>query len=110
MAIVEQERVRERERLAEPDPVLLRAAEIVRERWGQGTPSFGSGGQACAMGAIAIAGGFDYFRWMPSDAESLRYAKALGFKNSCEVADWNDTEGRTADEVAEALERAAYGL
>jgi hypothetical protein len=24
--------------------------------------------------------------------------------------EWNDTPGRTAEEVAEALERAAYGL
>jgi hypothetical protein len=40
----------------------------------------------------------------------LRFARSLGGSAAGDVHSWNDTSGRSAGEVAEALERAAYGL
>jgi hypothetical protein len=39
-----------------------------------------------------------------------QFARVLGGSEFADVHTWNDTPGRTAAEVAEALERAAYGL
>lgn len=87
------------DKAAEPKyPELVRAAEIVRERWCQ--KRFGYlGEQRCVAGAIAEAA--------PGSIVSYRAFRTwLGR----EVVSWNDEYGRTAEEVAEALERAAYGL
>jgi hypothetical protein len=44
------------------------------------------------------------------EAHLLRFASALGGSTFSEVHGWNDAPGRTATQVGEALERAAYGL
>lgn len=103
MAIVEQERVRERERLAEPDSVLLRAAEIVRERWKSGVYGEPGGGR-CALGALSEALGN---KPAVETKQSLALYHSLGVTS---IMGWNDTPGRTQTEVVEALERAAWGL
>jgi hypothetical protein len=40
----------------------------------------------------------------------LRFAGSLGERDFQDVHTWNDAPGRTAPEVIEALERAAYGF
>jgi hypothetical protein len=40
----------------------------------------------------------------------LQFAGVLGGAVLRDVHRWNDADGRTADEVAEALQRAAYGV
>jgi hypothetical protein len=44
------------------------------------------------------------------EARVLRLARALGGSDASDVHGWNDAPGRTVGDVAEALERAAYGL
>jgi hypothetical protein len=97
--------------LDETGRVLLRAAEIVRERWCQGRYTDRFGGH-CAVGAVAKASGAEVFadQEFVILTESLsaalaQLALALGGEW---VPGWNDTPGRTAEEVVEALERAAY--
>jgi hypothetical protein len=99
----------EAEPLAEPDPVLLRAAEIVRERglcqgpWRAGEP-------LCAAGAIGEAGTDHGLARTEMEARVVRFAQSLGGSAVGDVHAWNDAPGRAAEDVAEALERAAYGL
>lgn len=95
--------------LAQPDPVLLHAAEIVQER-GVCQGPWRAGGPLCAAGAVgeaAIDLGLDR---VEMEARMLRFAHALGGSAVSDVHGWNDAPGRTAEEVAEALQRAAYGL
>lgn len=96
-------------KLAEPNPVLLRAAAIVRERWTQDSATALEGPPRCAMTAIAEiadrAGDASLF-WTARAA----LVKSLGLASEWMVPDWNDAPGRTKEEVAEALERAAWGL
>jgi hypothetical protein len=40
----------------------------------------------------------------------LRFAGLLGGSDFQDVHTWNDAPGRTAPEVIEALQRAAYGF
>jgi hypothetical protein len=44
------------------------------------------------------------------EARVLRFARSLGGLSAGDVHAWNDAPGRAAEDVAEALERAAYGL
>jgi len=97
------------DRMVEPDSVLLRAAEIVRER-GLRQGAWRSGGPLCAAGAVGQAGvDFGMARW-EMEARLLQFARALGGSAFSDVHSWNDTPGRTVQDVAEALERAAYRL
>jgi hypothetical protein len=95
--------------LTEPDPVLLRAAEIVRER-GLCQGPWRAGGPLCAAGAVADAAGDFGLRRRDMEARVLRFAHALGGSAVSDVHGWNDAPGRTVGDVADALERAAYGL
>jgi hypothetical protein len=95
--------------LAEPDPVLLRAAEIVRER-GLCQGPWRAGGPICAAGAVGEAGKDHGLDRAEMEGRVLRFARALGGANVSDVHCWNDAPGRSAGDVAEALERAAYGL
>ena len=95
--------------LAEPDPVLLRAAEIVRER-GLCQGPWRAGGSLCAAGAIGEAGNDQGLTRTEMEARVLRFARSLGGSAVGHVHAWNDAPGRAAEDVAEALERAAYGL
>ncbi|MDQ3865218.1 MAG: hypothetical protein M3304_00100 [Actinomycetota bacterium] len=94
---------------ADPDPVLLRAAEIVRER-GFCQGPWRTGGPVCAAGAVGVAGRELGFVDPEIDARLLRFAQAVGGSAFSHVHAWNDAPGRAAWEVADALERAAYGL
>lgn len=91
--------------LTETQRVLLRAAQIVRERWQQGWCGL-NGGPRCAGGALIEAGDSTFFGCGPAYLELNRYLeknKLVG------VPDFNDMPGRTAEEVATALESAAMG-
>jgi hypothetical protein len=94
---------------AKPDPVLLRAAEIVRER-GFCQGPWRTDGPVCAAGAVGQAGGDLGLSRAMMEARLLEFARVLGGSAAGDVHEWNDAPGRTAAEVAEALERAAYGL
>jgi hypothetical protein len=97
------------EPMAEPDPVLLRAAEIVRERGFRQGPWRGHG-PVCAAGAVAEAGEELGLVRPEVEARLLQFAGALGGCAFEDVHSWNDAPGRSAGDVAEALQRAAYGL
>jgi hypothetical protein len=83
-----------------PDPVCLRAAEIVSERWTQGR--FGLPGQArCLDGALMEAAGQPLFEI------EQRWQVACVLGGMMGVWSWNDEPGRTAAEVAQVLRQAA---
>jgi hypothetical protein len=99
----------QREPLAQPDSVLLRAGKIIRER-GLCQGPWRPGGPLCAAGAVGQAGEELGLSRSEMEAHLLRFAGTLGGSAFSEVHSWNDAPGRTATQVAEALERAAYGL
>lgn len=107
--------------------VLRKAAGIVEEGWDQGAYFRSAEGtsltlsemmqerkagrplRVCAIGAVTVAG-FDLF-----GAPATRTAEqALAFLSyetpTGDVVDWNDTDGRTASEVAAAMIAAADRL
>ena len=111
VSIIEQE-VITRESPAEVDEVgrvLLEAAEIVRRGWCQGA-LVTSGGKYCVLGALNVVTCGDVYSLQYS-SENLAARKRL--RESLGIVwlhTWNNAPGRTAEEVAEALERAACGL
>ena len=101
--------------------VLRRAAGIVRERgWCRGTQQ-DELGRVCALGALNIAlsghvysfrGPFRLDGWQPSnhpgmDAACHALYEAIGDDTFWCIPHWNNQPGRTADEVAQMLDRAA---
>lgn len=104
--------------------VLLKAATIVEERWCQNT-LVSEDGRVCAAGAIATAAEeltgdpvlvpLDLFApgWRLYLDTRHQLGKYLGTPNVEDPATedgivrWNDAPGRTSDEVAEALRKAA---
>jgi hypothetical protein len=101
--------LRQSEPFAQPDPVLLRAAGILQER-GLCQGPWRPGGPLCAAGAVGQAGEELRLSRTQMEAHLLRFAAALGGSGISDVHVWNDAPGRTATQVAEALQRAAYGL
>ena len=95
--------------LADADPVLVRAAQIVRER-GLCQGPWRAGGPLCAAGAVGEAGKELGLTRPEMESCLLQFAGVLGGAVFRDVHRWNDAGGRTADEVAEVLERAAYGV
>ena len=95
--------------LARPDPVLLHAAALVRER-GLCQGPWRPGGPLCAAGALGVAGAHLGLSRPDMEAAVSQFARALGGSEVVDIHSWNDEPGRSAAEVAEALERAAYGL
>jgi len=96
--------------VAEPMPpeglVLLRAARIVREGWCKG--ALKRGDSVCALGAIRRACGLG-----ASDVDNTSPLKSVAYKMLREqiggsIADFNNAPERTAEEVATAMEAAAY--
>jgi hypothetical protein len=77
---------------------LLSAARIVRERWMQGETGE-NGGPRCALGAL-----LEVSHCGSSVRQSRnRLERYLGRY----ITDWNDELGRTAEEVATAMEMCA---
>jgi hypothetical protein len=97
------------EPLAIPDPVLVRAAEIVETR-GLSQGPWRTGGPLCAAGAIGEASASLELSRAEMEDCVCGFARSLGGAAITDVHRWNDVPGRTAADVAEALERAAYGL
>jgi hypothetical protein len=87
--------------LDETGKVLMRAAEIVRERGWCQLDYEDDQGRVCAAGALYAASGDE---WPYVAMGRRRLAASLGRA----VETWNDVPGRTKEEVIEALERAAY--
>lgn len=113
MSVVEQEQVGERAvELDTAGRELVRAAEIVRERWGQGDELLNSS-KRCAFTSLTEAQGGDVYGgdgFKTLNSEALHRFKDSLHLEVTAIYRWNDTTGRTAEEVATALERAAYGL
>jgi hypothetical protein len=101
--------VPERDRLAQPDVVLLRAAQIVLER-GLCQGPWRPCGSLCAAGAIGEAAEERGLTREVMEIHLLRLAGSLGGSDVRHVHAWNDEPGRTAADVVEALHLAAYGL
>lgn len=99
----------QRDRVAQPDVVLLRAAEIVRER-GLCKGPWRPGRSLCAAGAVGQAAEERGLTRAQMEGRLLRFAGSLGGSDFRDVHSWNDAPGRTVSEVVEALQRAAYGL
>lgn len=99
----EEVRVEQPAELDERGKTLLRAAEIIR-MGGLCRGVWEKDGAHCLVGAYwkAKYGGWEK---RPKDENLYEVGKIVGIK-SPHV--WNDALGRTAEEVAEALERAAY--
>ena len=97
------------EPLVDPDPVLLHAAQIVQER-GLSQGPWRTGGPVCAAGAIGEASAELELSRAEMEDRVRGFARSLGGTAASDVHRWNDVPGRTAVDVAEALERAAYGL
>lgn len=81
---------------------LLRAAQIIRENGLlQGAYGF-NGGPACAVGAIFRTGFFNRPEVFTQARDNLAKHVGVGRPSM-----WNDEPGRTAEEVASTMERAA---
>lgn len=98
---------------------MERGAGIVRKGWTQGTSWTPDGRQFCMTGALFEAEGLrtrpQY--WTPETPEGmrkrLRYTLSLVALEDTvgrNAPDWNDEEGRTQDEAADAMERCAKEL
>lgn len=98
MTVIEHEAI---ETPVEPDPVLLRALEVVRAGWCQRSFT-GPGGTRCLVGALISA------TTAPTSIHEV--VQWIGFADVDKAIVWNDTPGRTKEEVMELLERKAYGL
>ncbi len=96
----------------EPDrQLLLDGAKIVRVRWRQN--SLGHNGEPrCAVGALREAAGEEETSGTFTQHRGAvnRLCDSLGLEKdgtSRPVTQWNDTPGRTAEDVATAMEAAA---
>ena len=90
----------------DPETLFTKAADLLREAgWGQHAYR-PKGGGLCVLGALNVTLGFTYddgdalyeFPWL----DELR-------DRQLELSRWNDDEGRTKEEVLEALGRLAVG-
>ena len=103
--------------LDELGKVLLKARDTIRE-WGwfqnyyldvNANPH--EFPRVCVLGAANHAAGYAVD---DHEGETLLFhksvARRMGFQQSADLADWNDTEDRTQQEVEERLERAAYKI
>lgn len=116
MAIIEREVVVEPPKLLDLDEAgraLMQAADMIRRQgWFQKNCSDydddETRGPQCAALAIGNCGNH-------SSEPYWRFATSLGFKSNGFnnhhnfIWNWNDTPGRTKEQVIEALERAAIG-
>jgi hypothetical protein len=100
------------------DPTVYRqAADVLRhDSWGQGR-LHGSDGTHCLVGALCVVTGKNGNLLAKVEPELTPLADLLGGNPACggELAEiviinWNDADGRTADEVVTLLEQAAEKL
>jgi len=94
---------------------LMKAAEIVEERWCQGRLGH-TGMNVCALGAIGEVTCGHASRWEFSDT-GIKAAGALAkvvygedsplSSHGVYIPTWNDCPGRTKEEVAAAMRKAA---
>lgn len=93
--------------------LLMDAAPIVRVRWRQG--GAGNDGESrCALGAISEIAGHQQGCYIPDKMMKAIQALAKTVHPEptpigpfTEIAFWNDADGRTAEDVAQAMEAAA---
>jgi len=79
--------------------IRIRAAEIVGKGWCQS--SWHSGGKRCIMAAISEANaGFGHYKEV---SEQLKMELDLGGIGNIRLIRWNNTKGRTQQEVIAAL-------
>lgn len=99
---------------SDPDPFLLEVARLLRGGWAQDYAEvvppiwlrlLGAKRRYCLWGAYHAAAGAH-----PRPLSLVGFADVLGFTSDVRLAEWNDANGRTQDEVVERVERAAYGL
>ncbi len=97
--------------MIEPSPerlVLLEAAKVVRQRWGQGMGSYAHNddtGPCCIVKAMDVA-------WLAHAHLEINWTKmhrAVSGRagDPVSLASWNDQPGRTVDEVVTVLSLAA---
>ena len=86
--------------------VLREAARIVRQGWCQGAVNYGD--QFCTMGAMYYALRDEPDASLIVETVDRAIGRLLQYVNyGGSIGGWNDTPGRTAEEVALALEAAA---
>jgi hypothetical protein len=90
--------------LDEMGKAFLEAADIIRKHglWQSKHPMKN---QRCMMLAIG-----DVIHGGPMANDYVTFVDRLGFNSYNEATAWNDTKGRTKEQVIERLERAAYNL
>lgn len=99
--------------------VLERSAEVVRKGWVQGTSWTPDGLRFCMTGAVFEAQGLrtNPGHWTPMSPADHRIR--LGYTLSLitleetvggNIPDWNDEEGRTQEEAADAIDRCVKEL
>ena len=92
--------------------ILLEAADYIERRgWCQHTPE-GHAGKVCAVGALLyVATNMNHPVWGPvwgmSSLALLASARLGKYLGTDGIESWNDTLGRTEDEVVAALRAAA---
>lgn len=90
--------------------VLRKAGDVLRKRgWGQHRYGNNDGGPRCVMGAVLVAAGKQSLDDDSIVRESRLALADLVESTSGSPAQWNDTAGRTVDEVLTAMD-AAYVL
>ena len=96
------------------EEVLAKAARIVEAGWYQGGYVSPDGTKVCAMGAIRVAAGeriSELNSYRPSKvADPAIVALSYEVDDVRGIGMWNDTPGRTAEEVATTLRNAKRHL
>ena len=96
--------------LTETQTILLAAAAEVRKGWCQGAYQDGRK-NVCALGAISRAVCGDALKGIldpTAISATRRVVEHVGIGEGLALWAWNDEPGRTAEEVATALENAAF--
>jgi hypothetical protein len=96
--------------LDEMGKAFLEAADIIRKHglWQAKTPRYIDTPQRCIM--LAIGEVMDIGVHPGKYPTWFAVCERLGFRYYNEATAWNDTKGRTKEQVIERLERAAYNL
>ena len=82
--------------------ILRAAAHRVRQGWCQG--GYSDGQRLCAIGAV------DYAAQGDDDVLCDALERLRTILGHVSIVQWNDSKGRTAEQVAQAMEHAAESL